>query len=101
MKSRCSSSLSKLTIFDDVLVLDLGGGLRLPEEALGGVGLVGAALGQDLDRVRLPEVRVGSLVDAAHAAHADQALYVIEPAQRGPDQRIVIRLPFRHLSCRI
>ena len=58
---------------EDVRVRQRGDRLGLALEARRGLGLVGQALGQDLDRHVASEARVPRPVDLAHAAGAEGA----------------------------
>ena len=57
---------------DDTRMIEFGQGPGFPAEALGKGGMWGGSLRQDFQGDDSIQVRLASLVDHAHAAHADQ-----------------------------
>ena len=76
---------------DHVRVIDLGGGLGLPAQALGELPIARHLPVEELDRVLDPEDLVGRPVDAGHPALAE-ALADHVAIDGGPDQRVGLGL---------
>ncbi len=72
---------------------DTGSRLRLAQEALPDLGVVGQVAPQRLERERATEPHVTHAVHAAHPALADQRLDLVAMIDHGAEQRIVARVP--------
>src|SRR5262249_29530945 len=72
--------------FEDVVVADLAGGLRLALESLDGLRVRSRARVKDLDRDPAADPHVLAFVDGAHAARADEADDAILPIQELADR---------------
>ena len=88
MYGRPSGSVDEIEHVDDALVTDQVDRARLGEEPLDRVAALAALARQHLDRDAAADRRVHALVDAAHAADAEQARDPVR-ADRRAEQHVL------------
>ena len=91
MYGRPSGSWRQIEHVDDALVADQVDRLRLGEEPLDEIAAIAALARQHLDRDAAADRRVHALVDAAHAADAEQARDAIRADRRAEQQVLTDR----------
>jgi len=94
--------LADLVYGDDVGMVQAGGGVGFPDEAVDGRAIAGQPLGDELDRHLTTEPRIARAIDLTHSARAERSQDLVRPELLAGGQshvRFGVRCPVTSGDC--